>query len=35
MNNKLKDFIKNTIDREKYLEDFNDFCFAPFIKIIV
>lgn len=35
MNNKLKGFIKNTISREKFLEDFDDFCFAPFIKIIV
>ena len=35
MNSKLKEFIKNTIQREKYLEDFSDFCFAPFIKIIV
>ncbi len=35
MNNKIKEFIKSTITREKYLEDFDDFCFAPFIKIIV
>lgn len=32
---KLKENINKTIIREKYLLDFNDFCFAPFIKIIV
>lgn len=35
MINKLKEFIERAIPREKYLEDFDDFCFAPFIKIIV
>lgn len=32
---KLKENIKNTIIRKKYTNDFDDFCFAPFIKIIV
>lgn len=32
---KLKENIKNTIIRNKYTNDFENFCFAPFIKIIV
>lgn len=32
---KLKENILKTIERTKYLDDFEDFCFAPFIKIIV
>ena len=32
---RLQENIKKTTDRSKYLEDFHDFCFAPFIKIIV
>lgn len=32
---KLKENIKKTIKREKYINDFKDFCFAPFIKVII
>ncbi len=32
---KLKENIKTTILREKYINDFEDFCFAPFIKVII
>ena len=32
---KLKENIKKTTTRNKYLNDFDDFCFAPFVKIIV
>ncbi len=32
---KLRENIKKTIAREKYLHDFRDFCFAPFIKVVV
>lgn len=32
---KLKENIKKTILRDKFLSDFDSFCFAPFIKIIV
>jgi hypothetical protein len=32
---KLKENIQKTTIRSKYLNDFNAFCFAPFIKIIV
>jgi len=35
MTEKLKENINKTTIRSKYLNDFNDFCFAPFIKIIV
>jgi len=35
MNEKLRINIKKSINRNKYLYDFEDFCFAPFIKIII
>ncbi len=35
MLDKLKENIRKTIIRSKYLYDFDDFCFSPFIKIIV
>ena len=35
MDLKLQNNIKKVKIREKYLKDFSDFCFAPFIKIIV
>ncbi len=35
MNNKLKNYIDKIKYRTKYFEDFEDFCFAPFVKIII
>ncbi|MBS8122305.1 ATP-binding protein [Candidatus Vampirococcus lugosii] len=35
MTDKLKEYIQKVIIRQKYLKDLENFCFAPFIKIIV
>ncbi len=35
MNTNLKNYLNSIKSRDKYFEDFESFCFAPFIKVIV